>query len=66
MGGLLIFFYEHWAVKRGNQAWNIFAGNEGEVITPKWSKIWWWLIISVLMLFSGFITGIMLLKAMAG
>jgi hypothetical protein len=65
-GGVFIFFYEHWAVKRGYQAWNILAGNEGQVTTPKWSKIWWWLIISILILFTGFITGVMLLKAMAG
>jgi len=65
-GGVFIFLYEHWAVKRGNQAWIIFAGNEGEVITPKWSKIWWWIFISLLILIAGFITGIMLLKAMAG
>jgi hypothetical protein len=65
-GGLFIFLYELRAVKRGYQAWNIFAGNEGQVTTPKWSKIWWWLIISVLILFAGFIIGVMLLKAMAG
>jgi Acyl-coenzyme A:6-aminopenicillanic acid acyl-transferase len=65
VGGLLIFLYELWAVKRGYQAWNVFAGNEGGVITPKWGKIWWWLIISVLILFAGFIIGVMLLKIMA-
>jgi hypothetical protein len=34
VGGLLIFFYEQWAVKRGYQAWNVFAGNE-EVLMGK-------------------------------
>ena len=62
IGGLLIFFYECWAVKRGYQAWNVFAGNEGEIITPKWSKIWWWALISILILFAGLIAGIMMLK----
>jgi len=62
IGGLMIFFYECWAVKRGYQAWNVFAGNEGEIITPKWSKIWWWALISILILFAGLIAGIMMLK----
>jgi len=58
----MIFFFECWAVKRGYQAWNVFAGNEGEIITPKWSKIWWWALISILILFAGLIAGIMMLK----
>lgn len=62
IGGLFIFFYEYWAVKRGYQAWIIFAGNEGEVTTPGWSKIWWWILISFLILLAGLIAGIMLLK----
>ena len=62
IGGLLIFFYECWAVKRGYKAWNVFAGNEGAVTTPKWSKIWWWILISNLILFAGLIAGIMMLK----
>ena len=66
IGGIFIFLYEHWAVKRGYQAWNVFAGNEGDVITPGWSKIWWWVIISVLVIFAGLIVGVMLLKAMTG
>ena len=66
VGGLFIFFYEHWAVKRGYLAWNVFAGNEGEVTTPGWRKIWWWVIVGVLIIFAGLIIGVMLLKTMAG
>ncbi len=66
IGGLFIFLYEYWAVKRGYQAWNVFAGNAGEVTTPKWGKIWWWILISILILFAGLITGIILMKAAAG
>jgi hypothetical protein len=62
IGGLFIFIYEYWAVKRGYQAWNVFAGNKGEVNTPGLSKIWWWIIISLLILFAGLIAGIMLVK----
>ena len=62
IGGLFIFFYEHWAIKRGYLAWNVFAGNEGEVNTPRWSKIWWWVLISSQILLAGLIAGIMLRK----
>lgn len=61
-GGLFIFFYEHWAVKRGYQAWNVFAGNDGEVTTPGLRKIWWWIIVSVLVLVAGMVAGIILQK----
>lgn len=65
-GGLLVFLYEHWAVKRSFQAWNILAGNGGEVITPSWRKIWWWILISIIILFNGLFAGVMLQKILAG
>jgi hypothetical protein len=61
-GGLFVLFYEHWAVKRGYQAWNVFAGNEGEVTTPGWRKIWWWMPVSILIHIAGLVLGIMLLR----
>ncbi len=66
IGGLFIFIFEYLTVKRGYQAWNVFAGNEGEVTTPGWRKAWWWIIISVLILLAGLVIGVMLLKATAG
>lgn len=62
IGGLFIFIYEKWAIKKGYLAWNVYAGNEGEVNTPGWSKTWWWILISILILFAGLTAGIMLLK----
>jgi hypothetical protein len=62
VGGLFILLYECWAVKRGYQAWNVFAGNEGEVTTPGWSKIWWWIPICIVILITGIVAGIMLQK----
>jgi len=61
-GGLLIFFYERWAVKRSFVAWSILAGNPGKVITPSWRRLWWWILISSVVLFAGLITGVMLNK----
>jgi hypothetical protein len=66
IGVIFVFFYEYWATKREYRAWNIYAGNEGEVTTPQWGKVWKWLIISVLIIFAGLVIGVMLLKATAG
>jgi hypothetical protein len=62
IGGIFVFFYEYWALKRGYMAWNVFAGDEGEVTTPGWRKIWWLVIISIIILFAGLVTGVMLQK----
>lgn len=64
-GGVFIFLYECWAIRRGNRAWIVFSGNEGEVNTPGLSKIWWWILISILILVVGMVAGVLLLKAMA-
>jgi len=58
VGGLFIFLYEYWAVKRGYQAWNLFVGNEGDVTTPGWGKIWWWIPVSISILIAGLVTGV--------
>jgi hypothetical protein len=60
VGGLVIFIYERWTVKRGYRSWIIYATQEGEVSTPGLKKIWWWMIISVLALFVGFMAGVMI------
>jgi len=66
VGGLLISIYEHWAVRRGYQAWSIIAGNEGEVNTPGWSKIWWWILVSIIITVTLFAVTIMLLNIITG
>jgi hypothetical protein len=65
-GGFLIFLYEHWAVKRSFQAWIILAGDAGEVITPSWRKLWWWILLSFVILFIGLIAGVRLVQMLAG
>ena len=65
-GGLLVFIYEHWAVKKGFRAWTVIAGYEGEVDTPKWSKIWWWILVSILININLLGVTIILLKIITG
>jgi hypothetical protein len=62
LGGLLVFLFERWAVKRGFRAWTILAGADGEVMTTGWGKNWWWLLISVVILLAGLVTGVTLVK----
>jgi hypothetical protein len=61
-GGLFISLFEGWVIKKGYRAWSVLTGNEGEIIFPKWGKIWWWLLIGVVVLCAGLIIGIVLQK----
>lgn len=61
-GGLLIFFYESWSVSKGFRAWTILAGSGGEVLTPSWRIIWWWIPVSFVLLIAGLVVSISLLR----
>lgn len=61
-GGLLIFFYESWSVSKGFRAWTILAGSGGEVLTPSWRVIWWWIPISFVVMIAGLVVSISLLR----
>jgi len=62
VGGLLLFFYEYWVVKGGFQAWSVLVWREGEVRTPSWRKLWWWILLSYLVFFGGLVAGVILNK----
>jgi hypothetical protein len=61
-GGFLIFLFERWEVKRGFRSWTILANSEGELIIPSCRKLWWWFLISAVMLLAGLIAGVLLSK----
>jgi hypothetical protein len=61
-GGALIFIYERWSIKHGNLAWNVSAWKNGEVQTPSWRKLWWWVLLSYLLMFTGIMSGVILQK----
>ena len=63
IGGLLIALYDRWAVKRDFQAWSVLASCEGEVRTPSWRRLWWWILLSYAILFAGIASGVVLQKA---
>jgi hypothetical protein len=65
-GGFLIFLYERWAVSQDFKAWYIFIGNEGQVSSPSWRALWWWILLSFVVLFIGLVAGIMIPQMLAG
>jgi hypothetical protein len=47
LGMLLALLYEAWAVRRGQRAWSVLTSSEGEVSTPGWRRLWWWILLSL-------------------
>ncbi|MGD8398006.1 MAG: hypothetical protein PVG11_04055, partial [Anaerolineae bacterium] len=56
-GGLLLFLYELWAVRRGYHAWRVLAWGEGQVHSPPWRTVWWWILLSCVILLGGLVVG---------
>ena len=54
---ILLLIYERWAVRRGFRAWSVLAWGDGEVATPSWRRLWWWILLSYLVLFAGIAAG---------
>jgi len=53
LGMLMLLLYEGWAVRYGYQAWSVLALGKGEVTTPGWRKLWWWIVLSYIILIGG-------------
>jgi hypothetical protein len=62
IGGFIIFLFEYWEVKKGFRSWTILAGNDGGFSIPPFRKIWWWIPLSMVIVFAGLMTGVILLK----
>jgi hypothetical protein len=61
-GGLLIFLFQRWAIKKNLRLWTILTADEVEIFVPAWGKLWWWMLISIVILFAGLLIGVELLK----
>ena len=59
-GALLLFAFESWAVRRGFRAWSILASGEGDVVTPAWRRLWWWLPLSYVVLIAGVVASVLI------
>jgi len=58
IGGFFIFLLEYWAISKGYTAWNTLADKEEKVSTAGWSKLWWWLPISMIIMLIGLTLGV--------
>jgi hypothetical protein len=61
-GGFLIFLFQRRAVKKEFRSWTILTSGDGEIIIPKWGKLWWWILVSTGILFTGLFIGVIMLK----
>ena len=59
-GGVLVFLYERWVVRQGFHTWNVAVWKKGDVSTPFWRKLWWWLLLSYIALLAGLAVGVIL------
>jgi hypothetical protein len=66
VGGALLVPYERWSVKRGFHAWGILASNEGQVRTPSWRQLKWWIPLSLSVLLAGLAAGAVLSRLVRG
>jgi hypothetical protein len=66
VGGMLLFFYERWAMREASQAWSVLASGEGEMNTLSWGRLWWWIPLSYATLVGGIAIGLILQHSAAG
>ncbi len=64
LGGLFVFLYEGWAVRRGFHGWRMLARQEGDMRTPPWRRLWWWILLGYVILLAGFAAGAFLMQLM--
>jgi hypothetical protein len=66
LGGLLLFLYGLWAVKRGLSAWCVVGTGSGEVRTGTWRVLWPWVLLSYLAVVGGVAASAVLQQLVAG
>jgi hypothetical protein len=66
VGGLLLYTYQAWAVRRGFTAWSALLWDRSEdkddpaaVSYPPWRRLWLWILLSFAVLAAGIALGIM-------
>ena len=50
VGGLPLYGYELWVAHRGAWAWSAVAAEDEKIVTLGWRKLWWWILLSYVML----------------
>ena len=69
VGGLLLYVYHSWAVRRGFIAWSTLLWGTGEVgdntlaaSYPSWRRLWSWILLSSAILLGGMTLTVLLLR----
>jgi hypothetical protein len=60
LGWLLLTLYQSWAVRRGLSAWYALTAGDGKVRTGSWRALWWWVLISYVVLVGGLAASVIL------
>jgi hypothetical protein len=61
-GGFFIFLFQRWATNKGFRSWSVLTTGDKEIIIPGWRNLWWWILISIGILFAGLLIGVILNK----
>ncbi len=59
-GCVLLWLYEYWAVRHGFQGWGVLASGQGDVRTPSWRRLWWWILLSFVALCGGLVVAMLI------
>ncbi len=57
-GGLLLYVYHAWAVRRGFIAWSVLLGSPGKITSSSWRRLWPWVLLSFVALVAGIALGV--------
>lgn len=66
LGGGLIACYQRWTVGAGFQAWSVIVDGTGVVRTLTWRQLWWWILLSLVVLLCGVALGVVLNRILVG
>ena len=73
VGGLLLYVYHAWAIRRGFAAWSALLCGTGEaghgtakVASPPWRRLWLWILLSFVALVAGVALGVMGIALVSG
>ena len=66
VGGLLLYVYHAWAVRRGFAAWSALLWDKSQakdvpviISSPAWRRLWPWVLLSFVVLVAGIVLGVM-------
>ena len=65
VGVLVLLVYEAWALRHDLRTWCVLAWGDGEVASPTWRQLWWWILLSYAFLLGGILGSQLLQQLLA-